>query len=128
MQFNVGLYDFDRVLAGSAQYDVSGVIPQVGRLRGLEQNARYLADGSWDSRLTSERFYESYLLRLFGGKAFPDVSKAYQILQENERLTEWQGYFNFINYMGHWLLISANIRPIPSPPVQLRQPTGALQG
>ena len=100
MQFNVGLYEFDRVLAGSAQYDVSGVIPQVGRLRGLEQNARYLADGSWESRLTSERFYESYLLRLFGGKAFPDVSKAYQILQENERLTEWQGYYNFVNYCG----------------------------
>lgn len=100
MQFNVGLYEFDRVLAGSVQYDVTGVIPQVGRLRGLEHNARYLADGSWDSNLTADRFYESYVQRIFGSDAFDDIFKAYQILQENERLTEWQGYVNYLNYMG----------------------------
>ena len=78
MQFNVGLYEFDRVLTGSVQYHVAGVAPQTGKTRGLEQNARYVADGAWNPRLTADQFYEGYLRRIFGNEALDEMLKAYR--------------------------------------------------
>lgn len=108
MQFNVALYEFDRVLTGSVQYGVSGVAPQIGRLRGLEHNARYVADGAWNPQLTTEEFYEAYVRRIFGAEAVDEVLNAYTILQENERVTGWQGFTNFCNYAG----------PVFTPPLE----------
>lgn len=100
MQFNVALYEFDRVLTGSVKYNLTGVAPQTGKLRGLEQNARYLADGAWNPQLTTAQFYETYLSSMYGEDALQETLKAYQILQENERTMGWRGNYNFYNYTG----------------------------
>jgi len=44
-QFNATVYQHDRVNV-AAQYGVTGVAPQVGKTRGLEHNARFLADAA----------------------------------------------------------------------------------
>lgn len=108
MQFNVGLYHHDRVIAGSAQFGLAGAIPQMGRTRGLEQNARFLAEGGWDGALTPESFYPRYVERIFGASATPAVLAAYRILEANELYlglevpTDHGGWFqgmgNFLNY------------------------------
>ncbi len=122
MQFNVGLYEFDGVLTGSVQHKVSGIAPQVGKLRGLEQNARYIADGCWNPRLTTAEFYEAYLRRLFGADALADMLKAYQILQENERATAWQGFANFYNYNGP---VFIDLKPLAANPFKQAAPRRA---
>ncbi|MBC8871392.1 MAG: hypothetical protein H8E44_18355 [Planctomycetes bacterium] len=105
MQFNVSLYEHDRVLAGLAQFGGDGAMPQVGKLRGLEQNAKYLAEGAWNPSLTTDAFYQGYLCRTFGSDALEEMSKAYQILEQNElamgldsTLGGFQGMNNFCNY------------------------------
>lgn len=98
MQFNVALYEFDRVLTGSVQYQVSGIAPQTGKLRGLEQNARFIAEGTWNPSLTTDQFYESYLRSIFGNEALDEMLPAYHIFQENEKALEWWGLWNFCNY------------------------------
>lgn len=113
MQFNVGLYEYDRALAGSVQYNVSGIAPQVGKLRGLEQNARYFADGTWNSKLNTDEFYEAYITRIFGPQALPELLKAYNILQDNERATAWQGYANFYNYNGPTFIDLTSLKTDP---------------
>jgi hypothetical protein len=100
MRFAVGLYEEDRVLRGSVANGVAGVALQTGRLRGMEQNARYVADGAWNPRLTTDRFFEAYLRRIFGEAALEKMLKAHTILQENERAMGWTGLGNFCNYAG----------------------------
>lgn len=84
MQFNVGLYDHDQVVAGSLQYGVTGIAPQTGKLRGLEQNARFIAEGAWNPSLTPEQFYKKYVQRIFGPKALETMLRAYNLLELNE--------------------------------------------
>ena len=108
MQFNVGLYYHDRVLEGSVQNGVAGVAPQTGKLRGLEQNAKFITSGAWKPSLTPEDFYRQYVPRIFGSKASTSALKAYQILEENEMFLGLQAEFgdshfflglgNFLNY------------------------------
>jgi hypothetical protein len=100
MRFAAGLYEEDRVLSGSVGNGVAGVALQTGRLRGMEQNARYVADGAWNPRLTAGRFHEAYLRRIFGEAALGELCQAYEILQENERAMGWTGFSNFCNYAG----------------------------
>jgi len=109
MQFNVGLYDHDRVIPGSVEFGLAGAIPQVGKTRGLEQNARFLAEAAWDARLTPEAFYAEYVTRIFGQRARATLLDAYRMLEENELFlglhasTEHSGHYfqgmsNFTNY------------------------------
>jgi hypothetical protein len=98
MQFNVGLYHHDRVLQGSVQHGVAGVVPQTGRFRGMEHNAKFIADGAWHSDLTPDGFYVDYATRVFGPAAMPSVIKAFRTLEEHERSLGWRGLFNFLNY------------------------------
>ena len=105
MQFNVSLYEHDRVLVSTAQFGVDGAVAQVGKLRGLEQNAKYLAEGAWNPSLTTNVFYQTYLSRTFGSDALEEMSKAYKVFEENElamglhsTLGGFQGMNNFCNY------------------------------
>ena len=93
------------MLAGLAQFGGDGGIPQVGKLRGLEQNARYLAEGAWNPSLTTKSFYRSHLSRIFGSDALTEMSAAYRIFEENElamglysTVGGFQGMNNFCNY------------------------------
>ena len=109
MQFNVGLYEHDRVIPASVQFGLAGAIPQVGKTRGLEQNARFLAEAPWNAGLTPAAFYRGYVTRIFGERAQAVLCEAYRILEENELFlglhasTEqvghcFQGMGNFCNY------------------------------
>jgi hypothetical protein len=100
MRFAVSLYDNDGVLTGSARHCVGGVAPQTGKLRGLEQNARYLAEGAWNPQLTADQFYQGYLGRIFGAGALDEMLKACNLLEENDRAMNWDGLLNFCNYGG----------------------------
>ncbi|MGO8747932.1 MAG: hypothetical protein ACLQNE_18310 [Thermoguttaceae bacterium] len=100
MRFAVDLYEEDDVLRGSMANGVAGVALQTGRLRGMEQNARYVADGAWNPRLTADRFYDAYLRRVFGEAALEEMRKAYGILQENDRAMGWTALANFCNFAG----------------------------
>jgi Glycosyl hydrolase family 67 N-terminus len=97
MQFNTTLYYHDQVLEGSVQNGVAGVAPQTGKLRGLEQNAKYVAQGAWQADLTPERFYQTYARSLFG-EAAPAMAAAFLSLEANEKFLGWRGFGNFINY------------------------------
>ncbi|MCI0621816.1 MAG: hypothetical protein L0387_09120, partial [Acidobacteria bacterium] len=108
MQFNVTLYEHDRVISGSVTQGLSGVAPQTGKLRGLEQNARFVAEGGWDSSITLEKFYQSYVRRIYGTNAADLMTKAYRTLEANEMFMGLQAEFkeahfflglhNFLNY------------------------------
>lgn len=107
-QFNVTLYEHDR-LAPAPSFGVTGVVPQVGKTRGLEQNARFLAESAWDPSLTRDRFYPAYAERIFGNKAKDGMLKAYRILEETDMFLGLEvplekaghcfcGIVNFVNY------------------------------
>ncbi len=109
MQFNVGLYDHDRVISAGVQFGLAGTIPQTGKTRGLEQNARFLAQAPWQAELTPATFYRDYLTRIFGERAQTVLCEAYRILEENELFLGlhadanhaghcFQGMGNFCNY------------------------------
>jgi len=109
LQFNAELYEHDRVLSGSHAFGVSGIAPQVGKTRGLEQNARYISEGCWNPSLRASEFYTSYVERTFGSEARETLSNAYRLLDENElflglnvktgkQCGYFQGMGNFYNY------------------------------
>ena len=100
MRFVVGLYEEDNVLRGSVANQVAGVAPYTGRIRGMEQNARYLAEGMWNPGLNADRFYEGYLRRIFGEAALPDMLQACKILENNAKAMGWTAGGNFCNYSG----------------------------
>jgi hypothetical protein len=89
MQFNVGLYYQDRILAGSVENGVAGFAGQLNRPRGTEQNYRYLAEGAYNPQLTPQEFYAGYARRLFGEAAAPEMVKAFAVLEANEEYLGW---------------------------------------
>lgn len=109
IQYNLGIYAHDRALAGGKAFGLAGIAPQMGRTRGAEHNARYLADGGWETALTPEAFYARYLGALYGPAA-GDVCRAYALLEDNEwrlssmgldaKHSRWvfEGFNNFLNY------------------------------
>ena len=95
MQFNQTLYYKDRVLEGSLEHGVAGFAGQTNRIRGTEQNTRYLAEGAWKPSLTPEEFYAGYARRIFGEEAQPEMRAAFNVLEENEEYLGWRGKGNF---------------------------------
>jgi hypothetical protein len=98
MQFNNTLYHHDGVIADSVTYGLTGVAPQTGKLRGLEHNARFIAEGAWQPSLTPQQFYSDYAARLFGDSAAAGMSRAFLTLESNEKHLGWRGFGNFLNY------------------------------
>ncbi|NQU09487.1 hypothetical protein HQ590_01740 [bacterium] len=131
MQFNVGFYHHDRVLAGSDAFGVTGIAPQTGRTRGLEQNAKYIAAGCWDTALTPQRFYDWYVPAIFGPTS-DAIRRAYALLEENEwKLSSlsldpdrspwsFEGFDNFCNYADSrdlgWLRLFQDQPDLPQGP------------
>jgi len=97
-QFNVQLYYHDQVLRGSLENGVVGIAPQTGKLRGLEHNAKFIAQGTWDVTLTPEEFYRQYTERMFGERAVEPITEAFLTLEKNEADLGWRGFANFLNY------------------------------
>jgi hypothetical protein len=91
MQFNVGLFYKDRVLEGSLESGVTGFAGYLDRVRGMEQNSRYLAEGAWRPHLTPTEFYREYSRRLFGSEAAKDMLAAFEVLEQNEEAMGWRG-------------------------------------
>ncbi len=94
-QFNLNLYYKDRMLEGSLENGVAGFAGQLNRVRGTEQNTRYLAEGAWKPHLTPDAFYEEYARRIFGEKARGEMQAAFHKLEENEEYLGWTGRGNF---------------------------------
>ena len=111
MQFNVGLYHHDRFLAMSQQVGVSGVVPQIGKTRGAEHNAKYIAEGCWNPGQSVDEFYSHYAENTFGQRAKQTMSRAMQLLDAQELSLGlyvnaqeaghicFQGMGNFFNYI-----------------------------
>jgi hypothetical protein len=95
MQFNVNLYYKDRVLEGSVENGVAGFAGQLNRLRGAEQNYRYLAEGAWNPGLKPKEFYIEYSRRIFGEVAEKEMTAAFDVLEKNEEFLGWRGQRNF---------------------------------
>ncbi len=120
MQFNVGVYQADRSLSGSVENHLAGIAPQTGKLRGAEQNARYLIEGAWNPSMTTKEFYESYLRRIFGADALDEMLKAYLTLDENNHKAiraapdspgvSSPGWCDFCNYAGPGPAVAAGSR------------------
>ncbi len=91
MQLNVSLYERDEIIPGAARYGLAGVVGQLNKERGLECNARFIADGAWAPQINCRSFYQGYLPRVFGPAAFDTLLKAYLLLEENEKLLGWNG-------------------------------------
>lgn len=69
-------YESERLPTGSAPSNVAGAAPQTGKVRGVEQNARQVADSAWNLRLTVDRFCEAHLRQIPGVDALDDVLSA----------------------------------------------------
>jgi hypothetical protein len=130
MQFNVGLYDHDRVLEGSTAFGISGIAPQIGKLRGSEPNAMYLSEGCWGPHRGVSGFYSSYAERVFGLEAGEVLADAFRKLDAleldlglradaHEAGPSLQGMGNFLNYADsrdiHWLKSYRHLLPPVSP-------------
>lgn len=99
MQLNATMYDRDKILSGSHKYGVTGMVGQLNKERGLESNARYLADGAWRPDLDCRSFYDDYLGRIYGPKARDSIVQAYLLLEENDKALDWHGRHGiFIGY------------------------------
>ncbi|MCI0625641.1 MAG: hypothetical protein L0387_29025 [Acidobacteria bacterium] len=98
MQFNVGLYYHDQVVEGSLKNGVAGIAPQTGKTRGLEHNARFIAEGAWNPTLTPADFYYAYAKKVFGERSATHIGKAFLKLDEAESHMGWRGFGNFLNY------------------------------
>jgi len=93
MQFSVKQYsEKDRIFSAGVKYGLSGFAGQFNRVRGMEVNARFLADAAWQPKLGSEEFYRGYAARLFGDRAARDMYNAYMALESNEA---WLGYYSY---------------------------------
>jgi hypothetical protein len=82
-------------LEGSLEHGVAGFAGQTNRIRGTEQNTRYLAEGAWKPSLTPEEFYAGYARSIFGEEAQPEMRAAFKVLEENEEYLGWTGKGNF---------------------------------
>ena len=91
MQMHASMFDRDQILTGAERFGVTGIIGQLGKERGQEYNTRFLADGSWSPDLERDAFYLAYLRRLYGEDAAGDLTRAYLLLEENERALVWWG-------------------------------------
>jgi hypothetical protein len=93
MQFSVKQYsEKDRIFTEGAKYSLSGFAGQFNRVRGMEVNARFLADAAWRPELGSTEFYKGYTTHLFGERAATDMYNAYMALESNEA---WLGYYDY---------------------------------
>ena len=55
---------------------------------------KYLATGMWDDTITPDDFYNDYTRTLFGKDSVKDLTKAFSILEENERYMGGRGIKN----------------------------------
>jgi len=93
MQFSVRQYsEKDRIFSGGVKYGLTGFAGQFNRVRGMEANARYLAEAAWSPQLTTEDFYKGYAAHFFGEQAAADMFRAFMALEDNEA---WLGYYNY---------------------------------
>jgi hypothetical protein len=91
MQLNATLYDRDEIVTGAARHGLAGVVGQLNKERGLECNARYMAEGAWRTDINARSFYEGYLGRVYGPKARDELVKAFLLLEENDKALGWRG-------------------------------------
>ena len=94
-QFSVNLYYKDRALEGSLENGVAGFAGQLNRVRGTEQNYRYLAEGAWNPHLKPDEFYREYARRIYGEAAQAEMREAFRLLEQNEEYLGWTGKGNF---------------------------------
>jgi len=87
----VRLYYRDRLLEGTLENGVQGVIAIGDRFRGEEHLAKYLADGAWDPHLTPDQFYHEYARRIYGERAEAPMFQAFMALEDMEG---YKGYHN----------------------------------
>jgi hypothetical protein len=83
MQLNLTQYEEDEILAGAAKHHLAGAIGQLNKERGLEVNARYLAEGAWNPQLDARSFYREYLTRVFGKEAASTLAESYLLLDKS---------------------------------------------
>jgi len=91
MQMNAMMYDRDEIVTGSAKYGVAGIVGQLNKERGLENNVRYMAEGAWNPQINCRTFYQNLLGRVFGLDARDTLLKAYLLLEENDKALGWHG-------------------------------------
>jgi len=97
-QYYTTLYYHDRVNEGGVESGLSGGAPYMGRLRGVEQNSKFLAEGAWNPSLTPQNFYREYSRRLYGEDARPLMESAFLALELNSSLVGYGGVGNFPNF------------------------------
>jgi hypothetical protein len=82
-QFRVGWQE--KMYKKCAEYGVEAVTLLGWKLSGVEHNVRYLADFSWNPKLTGAQFYKDYLGRLCGkdAESLADVYLDYDRYEES---------------------------------------------
>jgi hypothetical protein len=117
IQVNAMLYDRDEIITGAARHGLAGIVGQLNKERGLECNARYMAEGAWHPDIECRSFYEGYLGCLYGPEVRDTVIEAYLILEENDEALGWQGRHGI--FPGYRRFSPCNLRTN----VDYRQPT-----
>lgn len=91
MQLNATEFHEDEIFAGAAKYGLTGMVGQLLHVRNSEYNARYLAEGGWNSAIEPRSFYKTYLGKLYGREALDPLLKAFLDLEENEKAMVYWG-------------------------------------
>jgi hypothetical protein len=93
LQFSVDQYARkDRVFVDGIKYGLTGVAGQIERVRGTEFNSSFLARAAWEPELTPEEFYADSAMRMFGPSAAPEMTQAFQKLEENQACLDYYEY------------------------------------
>ena len=95
LPFYLRQFQHDGLFKEAREAGVSGYAGQIFRSRGTEHHSRYLAHGAWEPDLTPEAFYERYSRDIFGDAAASAMQKAFNLLEEMDEQTGWNGVGNF---------------------------------
>jgi hypothetical protein len=78
MQLNLTQYEEDEIISESA--GLFGIVGQLNKERGLEINARFVAEGAWRPGIGAAEFYRDYLGRLYGPQSSGTLAEAFILL------------------------------------------------
>ena len=99
LPFYLRQFQHDGLFKEAREAGVSGYAGQIFRSRGTEHHSRYLAHGAWEPELTPEAFYDRYSRDIFGDAAAGAMQKAFNLLEDMDEQTGWNGVGNF-SYSG----------------------------
>lgn len=116
MQFNLNLYHKDGYCRSTEENGTSGLMMQTLHIKGADHNIKYLACGLWNYDINPDEFYNGYIRKVFGLEAYPEIRRAYEILEQNEESMGGRGAANMPwNHVPPEIAVMRNLQKAANP-------------